>query len=46
MRKDEILQVKVVLGVTCNRENKFMTNDSGAAANVCGDDNGVANTER
>jgi len=34
MRKDESLQVKVVPGVTCNRENKFMTNDSDAARDV------------
>ena len=35
MRKDEILQVKVVPDVTCNREKKIMTNDSGAAGDVC-----------
>ena len=35
MRKDESLQVKVVPGVTCNRENKFMTNNIGAAGDVC-----------
>ena len=34
MRKDEILQVKVVPVVSCNQEKKFMTNDSDAARDV------------